>query len=996
MKFAQNLNDNLIPEWRDKYLNYKEGKKILKRIPKPSSALNSNFNSFAYTNTPYLTSKSVPNNTHQRRFSNSSFSFKLPPPAISYNNGNSNSTNVKKPTANNEYQSQNERTPLMEAMSKTKSPEFLSQQPSLHPDDPKFGSYNSYNSYGNTYSTYNTINSNKMDFLKWLDLQLLKVDTFYKEKEKNCLDRYLLLQDQMYQLNDHKIKLIKRNRSRTSLRLADLETKNPNPPNTPISSLNSNSAQDTKHINTTSKTIEKFEMPTLPRRIFLNSSLKNEKPTDSEFESDFNYDYDSDDSFNANHSTSESNTNGPSNALCNSNSSPHLLVSNTKNAKTQDDPAFNKRDYRRKNPQVIDYKKIPYPLARRQLKLAVLEFYHFTDLVKNYRSLNRVAFRKMIKKFDKLTNSKLLPIYMNKVNNCYFSSSDVLDNLIPKIEDMYSNNFENGNRKLAIEKLRRKEIPQTYYFSVFSSGMFLGIALPILIISIVLGAMKISNNELPEGATLFQIWGGFLIPCIMYLSFGVNCLVWNYYKINYQFIFEFNTFNCLDYKQFFLLPSLFLFVGSLITYLSFSNFDYPNSILPGRYLPWFFVGFVLCVFLMPFKIFYYHSRRWFQIAIWRLLLSGFYPVEFRDFFLGDIFCSLTYALSNIAFTICIYSTKFEGILDGCQSCSPCSSSKSRIMGFLQTLPGLWRFLQCYRRYADTGDKFPHLANMLKYFVATIYYMTLSIYRIDRSPTNRTIFIFFAIINSTYSGIWDIFMDWSLGQYGSKNFLLRDSLAFKNPWIYYFAIVEDIILRFQWVFYAFFTEAIRFSPITSFFVAFAEVIRRFIWIFFRMENEHCTNVALLKASREIPLPYSVIRRVTIRKPKSALINPNKINVIMEENETEVTQPVPPQNFTGGAPSIAGSLASKARIIRTLSRVITNAHAKDFQRRVPSDQVPAGAENTDVYDDEDQLSYNSEIEEDEISDNELPPESRAQVARENANEIHKIQTRNDNQN
>ena len=27
---------------------------------------------------------------------------------------------------------------------------------------------------------------------------------------------------------------------------------------------------------------------------------------------------------------------------------------------------------------------------------------------------------------------------------------------------------------------------------------------------------------------------------------------------------------------------------------------------------------------------------------WRLLLAGLYPVEFRDFFLGDMYCSLTY------------------------------------------------------------------------------------------------------------------------------------------------------------------------------------------------------------------------------------------------------------------------------------------------------------------------------------------------------------------
>ena len=29
---------------------------------------------------------------------------------------------------------------------------------------------------------------------------------------------------------------------------------------------------------------------------------------------------------------------------------------------------------------------------------------------------------------------------------------------------------------------------------------------------------------------------------------------------------------------------------------------------------------------------------------WRLLLAGLYPVEFRDFFLGDMYCSLTYLM----------------------------------------------------------------------------------------------------------------------------------------------------------------------------------------------------------------------------------------------------------------------------------------------------------------------------------------------------------------
>jgi EXS family len=33
-----------------------------------------------------------------------------------------------------------------------------------------------------------------------------------------------------------------------------------------------------------------------------------------------------------------------------------------------------------------------------------------------------------------------------------------------------------------------------------------------------------------------------------------------------------------------------------------------------------------------------------DIHQWRLFFAGLYPVEFRDFFLGDMFCSETYPM----------------------------------------------------------------------------------------------------------------------------------------------------------------------------------------------------------------------------------------------------------------------------------------------------------------------------------------------------------------
>jgi hypothetical protein len=136
-----------------------------------------------------------------------------------------------------------------------------------------------------------------------------------------------------------------------------------------------------------------------------------------------------------------------------------------------------------------------------------------------------------------------------------------------------------------------------------------------------------------------------------------------------------------------------------------------------------------------------------------LSLSPFFPVEFRDFFLGDMFCSLTYSMGNIALFFCLYHM-------GWADPPMCNSSHLRLIGFFSALPGIWRALQCLRRYKDTGNAFPHLANCGKYTCTILFYMSLSLYRIDKTYQLRAFFIFCATINSVYCSLWDLIMDWS--------------------------------------------------------------------------------------------------------------------------------------------------------------------------------------------------------------------------------------------
>ncbi len=99
-------------------------------------------------------------------------------------------------------------------------------------------------------------------------------------------------------------------------------------------------------------------------------------------------------------------------------------------------------------------------------------------------------------------------------------------------------------------------------------------------------------------------------------------------------------------------------------------------------------------------------------------------------------------LKNIELFFCLYGHDWDNP-------EMCNSSHSRLLGFFSTLPGIWRTLQCLRRYWDTGNKFPHLANCLKYLVTVAYYISLSVYRMHKTNELFAIFIAFATVNAFY-------------------------------------------------------------------------------------------------------------------------------------------------------------------------------------------------------------------------------------------------------
>lgn len=179
------------------------------------------------------------------------------------------------------------------------------------------------------------------------------------------------------------------------------------------------------------------------------------------------------------------------------------------------------------------------------------------------------------------------------------------------------------------------------------------------------------------------------------------------------------------------------------------------------------------------------------------------------------------------------------------------------------------------------------------------------------------------------------MDWSLLQPNAKRRFLRDVRGYKNTWWYYLAMIIDPILRFNWIFYAIYTHDTRHGTMVSFFVAFSEVSRRGMWTLFRVENEHCANVARFKASRDIALPYKLVddSTETVDEAQDGAAQRTETSA---SPATAPDTPTPERHHTatGAALEPQQSHTSSVRQrsgLGTFTRIFADAHTQDFEKK-----------------------------------------------------------------
>lgn len=656
----------------------------------------------------------------------------------------------------------------------------------------------------------------------------------------------------------------------------------------------------------------------------------------------------------------------------------------------------------------------PSTLREAQIMLseALIEFYSYLQLVKTYRETNVTGFRKMIKKFDKICHTNQLGKFMRFANDNFaiFRHFSRLNEIIArnqltlniassrkKISDRETEMLEQQDRKQDSISITQTDDPLSYwensvsnwytqdlvnspidkkkhnvklkklgvqYFlnermihnnnrstsQMFFSGIVLGISSVLIIYTLYL-SIKSSGSSF-QHEFLFPLWSGWYATLFIGLLFLVDCFIWHRTGINYRFIM-FGEVQSRNGTQYFNNDFATTTIPLKLYFTSF--FILPCAVLAAlsfhfvELTPYGFIYAIIVVFLFtcPSCIIPYWdklklTKEWLVVTGIRLIFSGLYPVEFSDFFLGDIVCSLTYSLSDVALFFCYYSPQENRL---------CGSKHSKSMGVLSCLPNFWRAMQCLRRFADSGDWFPHLVNAGKYLMGIGYYVTLCAYRLSHhSASKRIPFILFGTIYSLYTSIWDLVMDWSLFQTSHENTFLRDDLylAGKKNWKdgsykwqgkvrYYFAMVFDVVIRFQWIVYAVAPQTIQQNAVTSFIVAITEVIRRFVWIIFRVENEHVANVHIFRVTGNARLPYPVMQRYETGSALVEMPSSSAHYGLSDDNHVEVS--------SNDVEEPSATYHSMFRRTTRIFEEIPWAHAKDFQRPKITNDVPKTVSESD---------------------------------------------------
>jgi hypothetical protein len=302
---------------------------------------------------------------------------------------------------------------------------------------------------------YRELDYRQAEFFTFLDLELDKIEKFYKEKEEEATQRLTILRDQLHIMRDRRLdELIKRQTTKLKHKAAKKRH-----------AMGTNAGGPTHNPDDESNQEHKLVGDTVS-----NSWLN---PIDAALEAVSAGKY--------------------------GNSTRAMTQLSTPSALKPMDLIDGRRDFARR-PELPD---VPYQSAKRKLKVALQEYYRGLELLKAYALLNRTAFRKINKKYDKTVHARPSMRYMtDKVNQASFVNSNVIEGHIRSVEDLYARYFERGNHKVAVGKLRIKMARAgDYTDNTFRNGILLSAGFILGVEGLVRGS-SIAGTYHPDNPSL--------------------------------------------------------------------------------------------------------------------------------------------------------------------------------------------------------------------------------------------------------------------------------------------------------------------------------------------------------------------------------------------------------------------------------------------------------------------------------------------------------------
>jgi len=348
------------------------------------------------------------------------------------------------------------------------------------------------------------------------------------------------------------------------------------------------------------------------------------------------------------------------------------------------------------------------------IRRAITDIYRTSKLLHNFAIMNYTGFVKIAKKFD-----KTFPEHKGAFKGSICDDGKQAEVLTAKMERMYSKWFCDGDiREAQAQMLPKKGDGLLMDWTQLRLGYRLGMC-SILALWIAWDCVwgQISHSQVSIGGrSAFPVFRGVFGLVVWHWCWGLSVYVWNRYRINYIYLFEFDPRYVDTPVDIFndAVDETLVFLICMLMYYKADTGNMPLWIPPRAY-PSLLILYTLKCLFFPWKM-----RRPLWIAIGQVVSAPFVSPTFFLTYVGDVFTSMVKVFQDILWTFCFFATgdfltpeiKNEHI--HVHAWTRNFWYKNIAIPLVCIFPLWLRFTQCLCRYLETGKRLPNLGNAFKY------------------------------------------------------------------------------------------------------------------------------------------------------------------------------------------------------------------------------------------------------------------------------------------